>query len=216
MKRHVDYYFSVASPWTYLGHERFRKLALQYDLEVSFRPVDFERVLKETGGSLYQNRSEQRKRYRQIELERWRRYLGIALTLEPAYYPVDRTPASLVMVACKHFPQQTRFRILQAILASIWRDDLDIANWQVLGGLLESEGSDSHTILATARQPECHLLLTQHTDDAIAAGVFGAPTYVLEGELFWGQDRLALLALALDSRLGRQPIVNARWLSGLG
>src|SRR5690606_13127674 len=147
MKRCVDYYFSVASPWTYLGHARFGQLARQHDLEVSFLPVDFARVLDASGGLLYQKRSEQRRKYRQIELDRWRRHLDITLTLEPAHYPVDRTPASLLMVACHDLPQQFRFRLLQAILAAIWRDDLDIADWQVLARLLENEVGDAGTML---------------------------------------------------------------------
>jgi len=199
MTSHVDYYFSVASPWTYLGHERFSKLAERHDLDVSFRPVDFTRVLHASGGLLYQNRSEQRRRYRQVELDRWRHYLDIALTLEPAYYPVDRTPAGLLMVACRHFPQQTRFGLLQAILASIWRDNLDISNWQVLTSLINNEGLDADAILAETRQPACQHLLERHTDDAIEAGVFGVPSYVLEEEIFWGQDRLDLLARALEA-----------------
>ncbi len=198
MKRCVDYYFSVASPWTYLGHARFGRLAQQHNLGVTFRPVDFARVLDASGGLLYQKRSDQRRKYRQIELDRWRQHLNIRLTLEPAHYPVDRTPASLLMVACRDLPQQTRFRLLQAILAAIWRDDLDIADWQVLASLLENEVEDASTILESARQPTCQALLARHTDMAIEAGVFGVPAYVLEGELFWGQDRLDFLARALQ------------------
>lgn len=198
MKRRIDYYFSVASPWTYLGHERFWQLAEQHDLDVSFRPVDFKRMLDASGGVLYQQRSTQRRQYRQIELDRWRRHLQIPLTLEPAYYPVAREPASLVMLACRHLPQRTQFQLLQAILASIWRDDLDIANWQVLAHLLTSLGEDADALLADAQQAASATLLTQHTDDAIQAGVFGVPAYVLDAEIFWGQDRLDFLARALD------------------
>lgn len=197
-RRRVDYYLSVASPWAYLGHARFWKLAEQHDLDVSFRPVDFSRVLDASGGLIYQKRSAQRRQYRQVELDRWRKYLGIPLNLEPAYYPVDRAPASLMLIACRHLSRQTQFQFVQSILAAIWRDDLDIANWEVLADLLKALGVDAEAIVAQARQPETQAMLGQHTDQAIQAGVFGVPAYVLEGELFWGQDRLDFLARALD------------------
>ncbi|MGB6102794.1 MAG: 2-hydroxychromene-2-carboxylate isomerase [Pusillimonas sp.] len=193
MKKTLDYYFSVASPWTYLGHARLAALAKLHSINVNFYPVDFSLVLDATGGTLYQHRSEQRKQYRQVDLARWQRRLGIPLTLEPRYYPVDRGPASFVMIAARLLPQDDRFAILQAILKGIWHDEQNIADWDFLKKVLDELGLNSPAILASAQSQETTAQHTRDSRRAIEAGVFGVPSYVVDGEIFWGQDRLDFL-----------------------
>jgi 2-hydroxychromene-2-carboxylate isomerase len=189
----VDYFLSVASPWTFLGSQRFIDLARRTGARVRVRPMDFSRVMAAAGGLPYQLRPAQRASYRQDDLARWRRRLGIALTLEPVFYPVDRTPASLTVIAARGFGQDAALALCHRVLRAIWQEDLDIADWGLLEHLANATGLNGADLLDTARNVETAEAFRQDTEAAIAAGVFGAPTWIVNGERFWGQDRLDFL-----------------------
>ena len=186
----VDYYFSVASPWTYLGSARFISMVRRSHATVRVMPLDYTRVFAATGGLLYQNRAPARRAYRQVELARWRDTLGIHLQLEPRFYPVDRRPASCMLIAARDQEQAAILELSHAILRTAWCDDGDIADWDTLVRLADQVGLDGHVLAGRARDPAVMKQYEQDTEDAIAIQVFGAPSYVIDGEIFWGQDRL--------------------------
>ena len=193
MSKAVDYYLSVASPWTLLGSARFIAMARRTGAVVNVRPMDFSRILAASGGLPYQQRAPQRASYRQEDLARWRRRLGIPLNLEPKFYPVDREPASLMVVAARALGADAALDLSHAILAAIWQQDRDIADWPTLAALADSAGLDGRTLAAAALEPAVAAAWQRDTDDALRAQVFGAPTWVVAGERFWGQDRLDFL-----------------------
>ena len=193
MIAHVDYFFSVASPWTFLGSQRFIDMVQRTGATVRVRPMDFSRVIAAAGGLPYQQRPVQRASYRQDDLARWRRRLDIPLKLEPAFYPVDRTPASLAVIAARAIGQHAALTLSHAILRAIWQEDLDISSWVLLENLANASGLDGAALINTARTPEIAEAFRQDTESAISARVFGAPTWVVDGERFWGQDRLNFL-----------------------
>ena len=201
MTAHIDYFFSVASPWTFLGSQRFIDMVRRTSATVKVRPMDFSRVIAAAGGLPYQQRPVQRASYRQDDLARWRRRLGIPLTLEPAFYPVDRTPASLAVIAARGIGQHAALNFAHTVLRAIWQEDFDIASWGLLESLANATGLDGAALMNTARTPEIAEAFRQDTEAAIEAGVFGAPTWVVDGERFWGQDRLDFL----EERLERSP-----------
>ncbi|HEY3047713.1 MAG TPA: 2-hydroxychromene-2-carboxylate isomerase [Polaromonas sp.] len=189
----VDYYFSVASPWTFLGSERFIQLVERTGVEVNVRPMDFAQVLAASGGLPYQQRAAQRASYRQEDLARWRRRLGIALTLEPKFYPVDRTPASHLVIAARTTGATAALYLSHAILRAIWHEDRNIADWQTLADVACEAGLDGAALVDAAQAPGMAQAFQHDTACAIQAEVFGAPTWVVDGERFWGQDRLDFL-----------------------
>lgn len=188
----IDYYFSVASPWSYLGSSRFMRIVRDRNLPVHVRPVDLDRVFAATGGIQYGQRSPQRRAYRQLDLARWSRHLDVPLRLEPHFYPVDRAPASRLIIAAREAGEDA-LRLAHAILQAIWAEDRDIADWNTLAQITESTGLAQEPLIRAAQTPEMLARFGQETDRAIAAGIFGAPSYVVEGEIFWGQDRLDFL-----------------------
>lgn len=198
MGKTIDYYFSVASPWTYLGSARFIDMASRYRLTVNVMPLDYTRVFAASGGALYSERAPQRRAYRQVELARWRRRLGVPLTLEPRHYPVDRCPASYLLIAARRQGHAT-LGLSHAILRAIWHEEQDIADWDTLAKLADGVGFEGHALADAARDPSVADEYQRDTDRAIAALVFGAPTYVMDGELFWGQDRLDFVEERLAS-----------------
>lgn len=170
MDRTVDYYFSVASPWTWLGSARFLALARRSGARVNVRPMDFACVLAASGGLPYQQRPPQRASYRQVDLARWQRRLGIPLTLEPKFYPVDREPASRMVIAARELGQHPALELSHAILRAIWQEDRDIADWPTLAAVAREAGFDGSALARAGRWPR---VPARHRAGAAGPGVRG-------------------------------------------
>lgn len=190
MSRTVDYYFAPQSPWTYLGHERFAALLRASGASVRVRPVDLGQVFPVSGGLPLPKRAPQRQAYRLLELRRFSEYLQAPLNPQPRYFPVSGDDAARLIIAVdERDGSAAAMKIAGAVLAAVWAQQRHIADDKVLAELLAEQGLDP------ARLEQSHSQAVQEryerdTQEAIAAGVFGAPSYVIDGEIFWGQDRL--------------------------
>jgi 2-hydroxychromene-2-carboxylate isomerase len=195
----IDYYFSPHSPWTYLGHERFAALAAAAGARINVLPVDLGRVFPVSGGLPLAKRAPQRQAYRLVELKRFSEFLGRPLHLQPRYFPVDTEDAAKLIIAVDQLDgTDAAMRIVAAILRAVWAEQRNIADPNILQALLVESG------LAPRRLDDAQTQAVQEryendSQRAIDTGVFGAPTYVVEGELFWGQDRLDFLERRLAS-----------------
>jgi carboxymethylenebutenolidase len=199
MAKTVDYYFSPMSPWTHLGHERFLAIARRHGARVDAKPVDYGRIFPQSGGLPLAKRAPQRQKYRMVELKRWRDYLGVPLTLEPKHFPYDTLPATLLILAVKkQAGGDAALAVIGAILRGCWVEERDMADAGELQAVLVTAGLDP-ALLARSKDPGHAAEYDRLTQEAIERDVFGAPTYVYDGEPFWGQDRLDLL----DWRMGR-------------
>lgn len=193
MDRAIDYYFATPSPWAYLGHERLAALLAAHRRDVRVLPVDYGRIFAVSGGLPLPKRAAQRQAYRLVELRRFADHLGVALNVQPRYFPVDAAASSLLITAVAHADgMPAAMRLAGAVLAACWREERDIANDGTLTELLEETDLPAER-LAQSKDADTLARLEAHTQAAIDAGVFGAPTYVVEGEMFWGQDRLDFL-----------------------
>lgn len=197
MGKQIDYYFSVASPYTYLGHERFEALAQQESLDVNYHPANFANVFSVSGGLPLKQRSAQRQAYRFMELKRWRDHLGMALNLEPKFFPApDQLAACMVIFAIERGDHPGK--LIAGVLRAVWAEDRDISDGDTLRAIAEGQGYEASALLQAAAQPDAAARYEASTQGAIDAGVFGAPTWAVDGELFWGQDRLEFLQRALS------------------
>ncbi len=186
----IDYYFAPQSPWTYLGHQRFAQLAAKHGFTVRVLPMDLAKVFPVSGGLPLPKRAPQRQVYRLAELKRFSEHLGLPLHLHPKFFPVAGDDAARLIIAVDSTEgSDAAMDLAGAVLAAVWRDDLDIASEAVLAQLLGETRLPAQR-LADARSVDVQQRYEHNTAQAIAANVFGAPTYVLEGEMFWGQDRL--------------------------
>jgi 2-hydroxychromene-2-carboxylate isomerase len=202
MSRHIDYFFSLISPWAYIGHRFFVDLARRYDIAIAYRPVALNDVFAETGGLPLAKRHPARQAYRMMELQRWREKRGLSFHLRPKYWPFDGDLANRALLAIvKAGGDPADFA--QSAFVSVWEREQNLADSATLASLLGAAGFDAERILATARSEEVRGAYERNRLDAIAIGAFGSPCYVLNGEIFWGQDRLELLEDALKS--GRPP-----------
>ena len=190
MRRTVDYYFAPQSPWMYLGHERFADLLQRTGAQVRVLPVDFGQVFPVSGGLPLPQRAPQRQAYRLVELRRFSEALGIPLNPQPRCFPVAGDPAGwLITSVAQQDGDAAAMRLTGAVGRAVWAQERDIADATVLAELLDECGLDPQR-LAQSQQDSVKALFAAHTAQAIDAGVFGAPSYVIDGEIFWGQDRL--------------------------
>jgi 2-hydroxychromene-2-carboxylate isomerase len=203
MPRTIEYYFSMPSPWAYLGHATFVELANRYGAAINYKPVPLGRVFSQTGGLPLAKRHPARQRNRLVELQRWRARRGHPLNLQPKHFPFDATLADRFVIAIVAAGQDPD-RFMRRAFAGVWAEERNLADPLVIAELAEQEGLDSTTLLAAAGSDMTEAIYALNDENAVAGGVFGSPGYVLNGELFWGQDRLDFLDEALAS--GRAPL----------
>lgn len=199
MPRTVDYFLAPQSPWTYLGHERFVHIVRETRAQVRVRPMDLGRIFPISGGLPLSRRAPQRQAYRLVELRRFSEHLDLPLNLHPKFFPVSGDPAARLIVAVdQHDGSEAALRIAGAVLAAVWVQERDIASDDVLAQLLQECGLPAAR-LAQSKEPGVQQQYDAHTQAAIDLDVFGSPTYAIDGELFWGQDRLDFVQRKLSS-----------------
>ncbi len=208
MQRQIDYYFSLSSPWAYIGHRAFRKVVSDYNCKVNCKPVMLGDLFSETGGLPLVKRHPVRQRYRLLEMQRWRDKRGLVFHMKPAHVPFNPTLADQVviaMIAEGHDPEP----FLSRAFPAVWEQQRDLADSETLVALAEEAGLPGRSLIERAGSSDIAAIYARNREDAVAADVFGAPVYVLDGEAFWGQDRIELLADALKSqRKPYRPVVS--------
>ena len=198
MPRIIDYYFSLVSPWAYIGHVPFTEIAQRHGVEVNYKPVFLGRVFSETGGLPLAQRHPARQRYRMVELQRWREKRGLSFNLQPKHWPFDvNLPDRFVIAIAASGRSPDPF--LRRAFAAVWEQERNLADPLVLTELAEEAGLDSTSLMEVANGSATEAIYALNLENAVAADVFGSPAYVLGGEVFWGQDRLDLLDDALTS-----------------
>ena len=198
MHKRIDYYFSLISPWTYLGAGRLERIAAGHGASIHPMPVDFGRIFPATGGLPLAKRAPERQRYRMMELIRWRDFLGVSLNLEPKYFPAAERLAALATVAARQaHGDEAALKLAHAVLAAVWTEERNIAEAGTLEQVIDRIGLNGAALLRAAAGPDVAAAYDADLEAALRRGVFGAPTYVYRDELFWGQDRLEFLDRAL-------------------
>ncbi|MEY4028535.1 2-hydroxychromene-2-carboxylate isomerase [uncultured Limnohabitans sp.] len=198
MGRTVDYYFAPQSPWAYLGHQRLADIVQRTGATVRVMPIDLGgKVFPISGGLPLGQRAPQRLAYRLVELQRFSQHLNVPLNLKPKYFPVGGDDAARLIIAADIAQgAAAAMAIAGAILAACWAQDRNMADDKVLAELLSEQGLPAQ-LMDASRSQAVQERYEACTQAAIDAGVFGAPSYGVDGELFWGQDRLDFVERAL-------------------
>ena len=198
MRHTVDYYFAPQSPWAYLGHQRFQTILKQAGVQVMVMPIDLGgKVFPISGGLPLGQRAPQRQAYRLTELERFSKWLGAPLHLKPTFFPVSGDDAARLIIAVDMaLGPEASMTISGAVLSAVWSQQRNIADEKTLAELLK-EHQLPDSCLEQSHSQAVQIQYEKYTQMAIDAGVFGAPSYVLKGEIFWGQDRLDFVERAL-------------------
>ena len=191
MRDAVDYYFTPQSPWTYLGHQRFAEIARAAGAQINVLPVDIGgKIFPVSGGLPLAKRAPQRQAYRLVELKRFSEHLGLALNLHPKYFPVAADDAARLIIAISmNEGSDAAMALTGALLRAVWVEERDIADASELALMLAAQQLPAQR-LDDACSQAVQERYDAETQRAVEAGVFGAPSFVIDGELFWGQDRL--------------------------
>jgi 2-hydroxychromene-2-carboxylate isomerase len=194
----IDYYLSLNSPWTYMGSALLAEIAKRNGATVNVKPAKFGPIFEKTGGLPLPKRSPERRAYRMMELKRWREVRDIPLVLQPKHSPSDDAAATRLVIAAK-LQGRDAHRLSLELGRALWEREESLADPAAIAAAAQRAGLDATAIRAAGpSDAELDGLYKQYTQEALAAGVFGAPSFVLpSGEIFWGQDRLEMLERAL-------------------
>ncbi|MRG72488.1 2-hydroxychromene-2-carboxylate isomerase [Alphaproteobacteria bacterium HT1-32] len=192
-KKTVIYFHSLSSPWAYLGGPRFHKLVEKYDLDVILRPTT---IVQENGGIPLLTRPDPRRSYHELELDRWRKRLDMPLVLRPKYYPSDPQFSARMVMAADQLGLDA-LTLSHALLHALWSEEKDVRLPEVRQAVADGLGMDGAMLVAKGESDQIKADWKASHEEAITHGVFGTPTYIYNGERFWGQDRLDFL----DERL---------------
>ncbi|WP_237216842.1 2-hydroxychromene-2-carboxylate isomerase [Falsiroseomonas oryziterrae] len=202
MAAQIDYYLSLNSPWTHLGAARIEAIAREHGAVLRPYPVDLRAVIFPASGGLpLPQRSPQRQAYRMAELRRWRSFLDIPIELDPTHFPFDETLAAQCVIAVRELKSDAQaVALAHRILKALWEEERNPGHRDVLAELIAEVRLDPAWLLKEADRDEWVRQRREDSEAALARGVFGAPSYVIEDEIFWGQDRLDFVARELAGR----------------
>ncbi len=190
MTLNIDYYIAPQSPWTYLGHQRFAHMARAAGATVNLLPVDLGKVFPVSGGLPLPQRAPQRQAYRLVELKRFSEWLQLPLTVQPKHFPVPGDNAARLIIATnRQHGTDAAMRLAGTVMGAVWAEQLNINDTATLLELLHRCALPT-TLWDDAQTAEVQARYEAATQQAIDAGIFGAPSFVIDGEVFWGQDRL--------------------------
>lgn len=205
MKR-VDFYYDFSCPYAYLAHTQIEALCERAGAELTWRPFLLGGVFRAIGTPMIPADAmpAARSRLNDLDMARWADHFGVPL-LRPASHPNRTVLALRAAIASRDIPRASK-----ALFRAYWAHGLDISRPEVIRAALDEAGFDGAALLRDAEDSAIKDDLKTRTDDAITAGVFGAPTFIVTapkvaGELFWGQDRLLFVEKALS---GAAPAAN--------
>ncbi|MGI3167081.1 2-hydroxychromene-2-carboxylate isomerase [Pseudooceanicola sp. 200-1SW] len=200
MTRIIDYYFTTISPWAYLAGDELERIAAEHGAEIRYKPVDLMAVFSQSGGAPLGERPQARRDYRMQELRRARAKTGLDLVLEPAFFPTNPAPSCYAIIAADRAGGGDTGLLVRLLMRACWAEEKNIAEDEVIRAALTAAGFDP--ALADSGLLTGAEIFARNTEEAVAAGVFGSPFYIVDGtERFWGQDRLADLAAHLEGKL---------------
>lgn len=192
MKR-VEFFYDYASTYSYLAHREIEEIAERRGAELVFRPMVLGFVFKATGNSM-PAAVPAKAAYMVQDVRRWVRKTGLPFHM-PSVFPVNTIRA--LRGACAALADGTFPAYHHAVMKAYWADDQDIGDAEVLAGIATGAGLDGAALVARCETEAVKAALKKNTDEAVARGVFGAPTFFVGDAMFWGNDRLEFVAEAL-------------------
>lgn len=195
----IDYYFATLSPYCYLAGMRLEEVAARHGAQINYKPFDIIQGFARTGGTMPKDRHPSRMAYRAQELPRQAKKLGMAFNLKPAHWPTNGAPSAYAFIAAQNAGGGDLGLLAHSITRAVWVEDKDVALDDVIRACLVEAGFDP--ALADSDLLNSAETYSRNLEDAVEAGAFGAPFYVVGDQKFWGQDRIEDLDLHLQGKL---------------
>ena len=194
----IIHYFSPMSGFAYLGMGALCSLAAARNLDVAHRPIDIRKLFAAVETVAPAAQSPARLAWRQTDMQRWAQRRGLPLNVRPRHWPINADLASCAILAAQQAGLDGT-ALAKALLAAVWARDLDISAPSTIAQVANELGLDADMIMARAQSSEVRLAYDRNTADAIAAGVIGSPTVFVDGQMFFGQDRLDFVEIAISN-----------------
>lgn len=203
----IEYFYSAHSAFAWLGSARLSEICAAHGARLVHRPFELSPVVEAAGGMPFAARTQAHVDYFfGRDIEHWAEYRGVeVIRHRPAHHDNPLALASGAIIAAQEAGQGAD-ALAHAILGAHWREDADIADPATLAALITGCGLDAGAILEAAQSAAIQAIYRANTQEALARGVFGSPTYFVGGDMFYGQDRLELVARALG-----QPFAPSAW-----
>jgi 2-hydroxychromene-2-carboxylate isomerase len=202
----IECFFDCSSPWTWLGFRNLRHLAAELDVPVQWKPVLVGGIFNAVNPSVYESRERgvpAKQAYLKKDLQDWARHEGVDIRFPPSIFPVNSVKAMRAccwLLANQAWPGQME-AFAEAVFQAYWTHDRDISQDSVLADIASAQAIDAAVLLAAIATPEVKALLKANTDEVIARGGFGSPTFFVGGDdMYFGNDRLPLLRAAVLRR----------------
>ena len=195
MHKQLDFYFDFGSPTAYLAHCRLQQLTAQYDLTVNYRPMLLGGVFKATANTSPVTLPAKGAYMLQQDLPRFSRRYGVPLNFNP-HFPINTLNLMRGALAAEQLGCLAPY--IDAMFTAVWVDGKDMGDPGTVAATLDDAGLDSEQLLALSQQPDIKAALVAATEAAVERGCFGAPTLFMDGEMYFGQDRLDFVEEALQ------------------
>lgn len=193
MAKKLEFFYDCSSPWTYLAFSRIEDVARRHGAELVWKPILVGGVFNAVNPSVYESRERPVKvkaRYYQKDLQDWARMYGLRIG-QPTVFPVNSVKAMRgAFVAHEHGKISPYSR---RVFEAYWGEDRDIGRDEVLREIVRAVGLDEDEFFSKIAAPEYKEKLRANTEELIARGGFGSPTIFVDGEMFFGNDRLVLV-----------------------
>ena len=184
---------SHGSPWTFLGHKKVSEISKKNNCELDIMPVNYGEIFPVSGGLPVHKRPLQRQKYRLQELKRWSEFLKIKLNPEPKHFPSRSLLPSKVIISVKILNFENVNDIAYAIMEGLWIKELNIDDPKNLKKILTRFIKTADEVIDFSESKQVEKEMNEYTKEAIDLAVFGAPTYIIDDQIYWGQDRLDFL-----------------------
>lgn len=195
MNKQVEFYFDVGSPYSYLAYHQLQKIAKAKNAAIIWKPILLGAVFQATG-----NRSPvevpAKARYTMLDLQRWAQRFGVSLTMNPNF-PINTLPLMRGAVAMQMRDEAQFQRYLAVIFAAMFEKPRNLGLPGEIAAVLQANGFDPTLFLAAINDQAVKDKLKTNSEAAVQRGVFGAPTFFVGEQMFWGQDRLDFVEAAL-------------------
>ena len=196
MTKEIDYFYAPISGYAYLGEQRLVSIVSQAKAEIRFKPVDIAMVFAQSETTAPFKQSPARIKYRMMDMQRLADHLSLPINPKPKYWPVPVELSATVIYAAISLGADAH-RVSFALLKPVYAEQKDVSDIDTVTEILTSIGLDAQAVLERRNSCEVQYQYEAATQEAVDLGVFGSPTYVYNGELFFGQDRLSMLEQAL-------------------
>lgn len=196
----VECFYTLSSPWAYFGGPRLAEIAAKRAAKVILRPFDFQAVVPANGGIPIRTRPDARRAYHDRELARWSALLGMPIHPRPEHYPrdapMDNRAATRAVIAAQRLGLDAQ-RLSHAILRALWAEQRDTKSVDTIAAIAAENAMAPVRLFDLSLDAEVAREFESNSARALELGVFGSPTYVVNGDPFWGQDRLEFVDRAL-------------------